>query len=279
MPAQPKNRKDHILPQGYLDGFTGPDGILWVYHIAEKRWFPRRPQDVGWVRGFYDYSEGVTPDQTADEAFRGHEGKYPNVRRELLGAKFFGWQAHLDFLLEYFNHLRVRSEVWRQQVLLALDQQPPMVVDEVLESIPHPTDASIMRQKVSLKPMAQTGVELKTALTNLSISKMRADLFAVPKFFYDFNWCLRYTTDFSRPVITADEPIRLEGEIQSQELALEHFWTRIHFPLCWQASLIGSPKIMLPKTRIFSPSQLSELQRKYLSSACRFVYSPVALSS
>jgi uncharacterized protein DUF4238 len=277
MPEQVKNRKDHILPQCYLDGFTNSDGVLWVYHVAEKRWFPRKPQDVAWVRGFYDYSDGVTPDQTADDAFREHEGRYPEVRRELVASNFSVWRRHLPFLLEYFNHLRVRSVVWRQHVLNALDQQPPMVVDEVLETVPHPTDPGMVRQKVRVKPMPQTGADLKTALTNLTISKMRADLLAVPQFFYDFDWCLRYTTDPAQPVITADEPIRLEGDVQSEQLALGHFWTRIHFPLCWQACLIGSPKAMLPKTRLFSPSHLRELQRKYLSSACRFVYSPMKL--
>jgi hypothetical protein len=171
MPGQPKNRKDHILPQGYLDGFTNPDGILWVYHIAEMRWFPKRPQDVAWVRGFYDYSDGVIPDQSADEAFREHEGKYPEVRRALVASSFSGWRRHLPFLLEYFNHLRVRSVVWRQHVLDALDHQPPMVVDEVLETVPHPTNPEMVRQKVRVKPMPQTGAALKTALTNLTIAK------------------------------------------------------------------------------------------------------------
>jgi hypothetical protein len=277
MREQARNRKDHILPQGYLDGFTNRDGVLWVYHIAEKRWFQRKPQDVAWIRGFYDYSDDVTPDQTADEAFREHEAKYPEVRRELLASNCAGWRRHLNFFLEYFNHLRVRSQVWRQHVLHALDLQPPMVVDQVLETVPHPTDPKMVRQKIRVKPMPQTGADLNTALTNLSISKMRADLLAVPKFFYDFDWCLRYTTDPTRPVVTADEPIRLEGEVQPHQLALEHFWTRIHFPLCWQACLIGSPNVLLPKTRVFSQSQLGELQRKYLRSVCRFVYSPVAL--
>jgi hypothetical protein len=125
--------------------------------------------------------------------------------------------------------------------------------------------------------MPQTGEELKTALNNLTVSKMRADLLEVPQFFYDFDWCLRYTTDPAKPVITADEPIRLEGDVQSEQLALGHFWTKIYFPLCWQACLIGSPKVLLPKTRVFGPSQLGEIQRKYLGSSCRFVYSPVTL--
>jgi hypothetical protein len=65
-----KNRKDHILPQGYLDGFTGMKGLLQVFHIEERRWFPEGTAGVAWERGFYDYSDGVNPDQTADEAFR-----------------------------------------------------------------------------------------------------------------------------------------------------------------------------------------------------------------
>jgi hypothetical protein len=83
-------RLQRSRPQGYLDGFSNPDGVLWVYHIAEKRWFPKRPQDVAWVRGFYDYSAAVTPDQTADDAFQEHEGKYPEVRRALVASNFSG---------------------------------------------------------------------------------------------------------------------------------------------------------------------------------------------
>jgi hypothetical protein len=83
-----------------------------------------------------------------------------------------------------------------------------MVVDQVLETHPHPTEPGRVIQKVSVKPMEQNGEQRKTVYTNLSISKMRADMLEVPKFFFDFYWCLRYATDPDNPIVTADDAIR-----------------------------------------------------------------------
>ena len=80
MPDPERNRKDHILPQGYLDGFTGSNGLLQVFHIKDRRWFQESTADVAWERGFYDYSSDANPDQTADEAFREYEGRFPALR-------------------------------------------------------------------------------------------------------------------------------------------------------------------------------------------------------
>ena len=123
--------------------------------------------------------------------------------------------------------------------------------------------------------MTQTGEALKTAYTDLSISKTRSDMMAVPPWFYKFEWSLRFTTDIDNPVITADDAIRFEGVSPSQERALGHFCTRLYFPLCWQACLIGGPDTLLPNTKAYSRSRLSELRGKYLRSECRFAYSPL----
>jgi hypothetical protein len=81
MPEQGRNRKDHILPQGYLDGFTGPDGFLHVYDISAPKWsFRSKTENVACERAFYDYSKGVNPDQTADQAFQEYEDYFPNLR-------------------------------------------------------------------------------------------------------------------------------------------------------------------------------------------------------
>jgi hypothetical protein len=73
---------------------------------------------VAAIRGFYDYSPGSTPDQTADQAFKEFEDKFPNVRRELVAGNFSGWRSHLEFLLRYAQMLRARSELFRHQVLV-----------------------------------------------------------------------------------------------------------------------------------------------------------------
>lgn len=278
MPEQTRNRRDHILPQGYLDGFTGANGLLQVFNINEQRWFPAKPANVAAIRGFYDYSEDANPEQTADQAFQEFEDNFPQLRREMVASNFENWRSHLDFLLRYINMLRVRSELFRHHVLQGFEERPPMVVGEVLERQPHPTEPGREILKVYVKPMEQTGEPLKRAYTNLSISKMRADIIEVPKFFFDFDWCLRYTTNQGKPVITADDAIRLEGPDPSTEQVLRHFQTRLHFPLCWQACLIGSPSLLMPKTKAFSSSRLSELRGKYLASRCRFAYSPVVVS-
>jgi hypothetical protein len=278
MPQQQRSRRDHILPQGYLDGFTGTNGLLQVFNIKEQSWFPAKTANVAAIRGFYDYSEDANPDQTADQAFQEFEDKFPNLRRELIASTFANWRSHLDFLIRYINMFRVRSELFRQHVLQSLEETPPMVVDQVMETKPHPTDPGRVMQKVSVKPMEQTGEQRKTVYTNLSISKMRADMREVPKFFFDFDWCLRYTTDPNKPIITADDAIRLELADPSPDKALKHFQTQLYFPLCWQACLIGSPGHLMPKTKAFSPSRLGELRGKYLRSDCRFAYSPVIVS-
>lgn len=273
-----KNRKDHILPQGYLDGFTGQKGLLQVFHIEERRWFSEGTAGVAWGRGFYDYSDGVNPDQTADEAFREFEGKFPEVRRDLIDANFTNWRSHLDFLLRYINMFRVRSKIYRSHVLKLLEEKPPMVIDQILDSQPHPTEPGKFIQKMTVKPMEQTGDELMTAFNDLSISKMRADMQEVPKLFSDLKWCLRYTIDANKPVITCDEAIRFESPDPKLADPSRHLDTVLYFPICWQACLIGRPHPQMPHTRIFSPNRLRELEGKYLASHCRFAYSPVELS-
>jgi hypothetical protein len=98
----------------------------------------------------------------------------------------------------------------------------------------------------------------------MSITQMRAEMRTVPQYLFDFDWCLRYTTDPSKPIVTADEAIRFEGSVPLDQADV-HFQTRLYLPLSWQACLIGSPGQMMPKTRIFSSARLMELHNKYLS--------------
>jgi hypothetical protein len=208
-----------------------------------------------------------------------HRAVEQRDRRELIASNFANWRKHLDFLLRYINMFRVRSELFRDHAFQSFAQQPPMVVGEIQENAPHPKIPGQTATKVKLNPMPQTGEALKTAYNDLSISKMRADMMAVPPWFYEFDWCLRFAKDPNKPVITADEPIRFEGVDLSKERALGHFCTRLFFPLCSQACLIGGPDTLMPKTKAYSLSRLSELQHKYLGSASRFAYSPIVLET
>src|SRR5450631_2943444 len=115
--APPRGRRDHLLPQGYLEGFTNPSkpGTLSVFCIERQLWFESTPRQVAAIKGFYDYSPGSAPDQTADQAFKEFEDRFPNVRRDLVANGFSRWQSHLDFLLRYAQMLRARSELFRKQ--------------------------------------------------------------------------------------------------------------------------------------------------------------------
>lgn len=72
-----RNRLDHLLPQGYLEGFTNPsvEGELWVLDVSNSRWFPTGTAAVGAIKGFYDYSPEANPTELADNVFRTLENK------------------------------------------------------------------------------------------------------------------------------------------------------------------------------------------------------------
>jgi hypothetical protein len=85
-----RDRLDHILPQGYLDGFSDPRtaGQLSVFDLKREKWFESGTRGVAAQRGFYDYSPKGSPDQTADEAFKKLEGEFPLKRDELVANNF-----------------------------------------------------------------------------------------------------------------------------------------------------------------------------------------------
>ena len=99
-PVPQRNRRDHILPRGYLEGFTNPStGQLSVFNIEQRSWFEAGTNSVAAARGFYDYSPDGAPDETADEAFKEFEEQFPVLRRELLAGNFSEWTKHADFLV------------------------------------------------------------------------------------------------------------------------------------------------------------------------------------
>src|SRR5262249_6042850 len=50
----PKGRLDHLIPQGYLDGFTDPStpGQIAVFDIGNQRWFESGTPRIAAIRGF-----------------------------------------------------------------------------------------------------------------------------------------------------------------------------------------------------------------------------------
>lgn len=68
-------RRDHFVPQGYFRGFIHSQRKnrpkpLWVLDVNRRKWSEKSPIQIGWERGFYDYTSGSNPDATADDAFR-----------------------------------------------------------------------------------------------------------------------------------------------------------------------------------------------------------------
>jgi hypothetical protein len=125
---------------------------------------------VAAIKGFYDYSEGAEPDQTADEAFHEFENQFPSLRRELVSNGFSDWKQHLDFLLRYAQMLRTRSELFRQHMLTHMQHSPPIT----LERIEQTPDTILLHTKV--KPLAENAEEHQVILRNITISQMRFEM-------------------------------------------------------------------------------------------------------
>jgi hypothetical protein len=273
--APPRGRLDHLLPQGYLEGFTNPSkpGRLSVFSIERQQWFESTPRQVAAIYGFYDYSPGSGPDQTADQTFKEFEDKFPNVRRELVANKFSGWQSDLDFLLRYAQMLRARSELFREQTVARARQQPMLRVKEVL------SDPASGRTGIRYEELTETAEEREKIFRNMAITTMRREIAKGAALFSQLHWCLRKATVITDPVITGDDAIVVEGKTPTLEAALTDAGTLVFFPVCRHACLIGSPTKFDVETEAFHPSDLKRLQRLYFKGECRFAYSPMRLAS
>jgi hypothetical protein len=262
-----RNRLDHILPQGYLEGFTIPSkqGRLWVFDIERRRWFESSPGRVAAQRGYYDYSEGGQPEATADQAFTEFENNFPPLRRELVASDFSGWERHLEFLVRYAQMLRARSKLFRQEILNEASGATFLKVEEVLSG------NEIRYSELDM----QNDPARDTFFKNMSITKMRTEIEKGAGFFAGWKWHLRLADDVTNPVITADNPITLIGfGPASREEALKHHDTLLMFPVCWKACLVASRQQF--EERAPMPPQMQEgIYRLYLNQADgRFAYSP-----
>lgn len=276
-------RSDHILPRGYLEGFTDPSkkGRLYAFNIAQRRWFETRPGSIGAATGFYDYALNGNPDATADEVFSEFETHFPAMRRELVDTNFSAWTKHEDFLVRYSQMPRARSALFREQFLKDLQSATLLTMGDLVqtkpsENRPGETDFEYGYSDFNSKTDAHRDALFK----NMSITKMRAEIGKGAGEFTGWHWCLRFTTDVTNPVVTADVAIALisSGPFSLGE-AMKHPESPCVFPLCWQACLIGSPCKFDVETDVIHPAQLAAFQRLYLhENDCRFAYSPQPLS-
>lgn len=285
MPEPPRettkgNRLDHVLPQGYLDGFTGPPdkGQVCVFDCQQQRWFDTGAAGVGAIKGFYDYPQGSDPDRTADQAFAELEAKFPVVRRELVASGFSGWVKQLDFLLAFAQMLRARSELFREQHLAYSKRSIILKVEEVLQTEASETKPGTFDTTLKVEPyVRENETERETLLRNKTITDMRTEIANGAAWLAELWWCLRLTGNLNDPVITADNPVVVEGRAATLQEALGDPKTLVFFPICWQACLIGNPAKFDKETDPFHPCDLRRLRALYLISARRFVFSPARL--
>jgi hypothetical protein len=272
-----RNRLDHVLPQGYLSGFTNPShqGQISVFDCQKQGWFDTGTAGVAAIRAFYDYPPSSKPDQTADQAFSCLESKFPSVRGELVANGFSGWVKQLDFLLAFAQMLRTRSELFREEHTAHARQPPVFRVEEVLEVEPSKIRPGTFDTTLKYRPYPwKDETEHETLLRNKAITDMRTEIARGPGWFSELHWCLRLAGNPTDPVVTADNPIVVDGSAPTLQEALRQPETLIFFPMCWQACLVGSPGKFEKETDAFDPGDLGRLHALYLKSARRFVFSP-----
>ncbi len=237
---------------------------MWVFDRQEQRWFDTGTRGIGAIRGFYDYSEGSDPDQTADQAFAQLEAQFPAVRRELVENSFSNWRAHLDFLLHFAQMLRARSELFRQQHVAHTRRQTMFEITEGL--------AGKQLRVRGFQPADRR--EYETLLRNKAITDMRTEIAKGAAWLSERHWCMRFAVNPTDPVITTDHPVVVDGRSPTLEETLPDPNTLVFFPVCWQACLIGSMAKFDKETDAFHPDDLIRLRGIQLKVAHRFVFSP-----
>lgn len=263
-----RNRLDHLLPQGYLDGFINPsvEGELWAFNKSKTKWFPTGTPAVAAIKGFYDYSEGSNPDATADEAFRELESKFPIIRRELISENFSTWKKHRDLLLTFAQMLRARSGLFRSGNIAATQQSQLLRIVEVKNN-------SLRYEPYKPK----NPKEHASLLRNKAITDMRTEIKKGPSWFAELDWCLRLTRNVQEPFITTDNPVVVLGKQSDLAEAVKDTESLVFFPICWQACLIGSRLKFDVETDYFEYLDMRKTRKIYVESADQFVYSPLEL--
>lgn len=273
-PNPKRNRLDHIVPQGYLEGFIGPSGQgqLSVFDRQKNRWFESGTAAVGAIKGFYDYSEGSEPDQTADEAFKELEISFPRLRRDLVASDLLTWRKQLPVLLRFAQMLRARSPRFRERALSRNRSLTFLKVEETLAADPNSTDPAKTGPRIRYSHHAPSEAEL----LNKTITDMRTEIASGATWMAELHWCLRVTQNPEDPFVTCDSPVVMEGSV-AQPDAFRDWGTLVFFPLCWQACLVGSPGKFDNEHGALDPSDMKKLRGLYVKSAERFVFSPVRL--
>ena len=249
-----KGRRDHYVPQGYLRGFIHPQQEnrpkpLWVLDVGRGKWSEKSPSQIGWKRGFYDYSGGTSPDATADDAFRRLENDFPVIRDRIREQGYASWIRHRDMLVAFAVMMAARSLLFREQVL---PQEYPSLA---------------------------TGSTGDDADKDLAITLMMEEMRRMPRQWEGYDWVLRHTKEPENPFIASDQIVGMRGNAPTLAEAVQNndFW--LFCPLSWDMCLLASSQPL--DANPTAPHQLehvAELQTLMRLQARKFVASPTQIS-
>jgi hypothetical protein len=272
-------RKDHWLPQCYMQGFIGPSRKdeprpLYCFEKETQQWRAVSTKEIGQGEGFYDYAEGTDYDAvTHPDSVFGRLEKQWRSKRELMGRdKFASWARHKDLLIEFMHMLRARSP-------MAMEEQRTVVssyrVATITEIFPHPTDPNLTGVKVdTMTPYPMPA----PAVRNTVIGQMLADVQASVLWPKNMDWCLRYTEDENNPYAATDQAVIVQGTLPAQAVTpevLAHPDTLVIFPLCWEACLFGTPLKFDVSYDRADPQQPLSIRTEQKQRCDRFVISPI----
>jgi len=272
-------RRDHWLPQCYMQGFIGPSRKdeprpLYCFEKETQQWRAVSTKEIGQGEGFYDYAEGTDYDAiTHPDSVFGRLEKQWRSKRELMGRdKFASWARHKDLLIEFMHMLRARSP-------MAMEQQRTVVgsyrVATITEIFPHPTNPNLTGVKVdTMTPYPMPA----PAVRNTVIGQMLADVQANVLWPKNMDWCLRYTEDENNPYTATDQAVIVQGTLPAQAVTpevLAHPDTLVIFPLCWEACLFGTPLKFDVSYDRADPQQPLSIRTEQKQRCDRFLISPI----
>ena len=252
-PSDVRDRKDHYAPQGYLRGFIHPERERHpkphhVLDIKRNEWSERSPSQIGWERGFYDYSPDSRPDGTAEDTFRYLENQLPAVRERVRAKGHESWTEHRVLLVSFAAMMAARSPLFRSQSLSRI--LPSMAADPQGEAL----------------------------AKNLAITQMRHEILRRPKEWEQYDWVLGFTTNPAHPFITSDQGVGMWGNglTLADAYAANDFW--LWCPLSWDMCMIASSRpLTAESTSELREEHVAEIQRLTRLQAAVFLASPTPL--
>jgi hypothetical protein len=199
-----RDRRDHILPQGYLDLFTDPNdpGRLYGFDCRQRKWFPTCTRAVAAKRGYYNYASDGTPDETADVAFKELEENYPTIVRQLIGTGFSDWKRHLAVMLHFAQMLLARSELFREETVVHGRSTLLAKVEKVVYKLGG-ENFDKLQTGIKYQTFDENSVEREVLLRNKSITDMRTEIKKGPDWLLRFKWHLKVTENPEAPLLQA----------------------------------------------------------------------------